>query len=242
MTARVPGWSASNARSGLRSMRSRTSSESCVGVRAQVGLQLLAIRRAPGRASRGWPRRRRTPSTSDRLQQRREQRDELGVDGGIVGADRLRPDLPELPVAPGLRALVAEEARQVPELHRLGQLVHAVLDVGAADRRGALRPQRERAPAAVLERVHLLLDDVGGLADAAREQLGPLERRASRCGRSPPARGSPRASSSSGAPPARLLGQHVERPPRGLDLLRHGASRGRARRGTDWCGARRRAW
>ena len=50
-----------------------------------------------------------------------------------------------------------------------------MLDVGAADRRGALGPQRQRAAAAVVEAVHLLLHDVGGLADAAGEQLGGLE-------------------------------------------------------------------
>ena len=90
----------------------------------------------------------RTPMLAE---QRGEQRDRLGVDGRVVGAERLGADLPELPVAAGLGALVAEEARQVPELHRLAALVHAVLDVGAADRRGALGAQRQRAPAAVLE-------------------------------------------------------------------------------------------
>ena len=43
-------------------------------------------------------------------QQRCQQRDQLGIDGGIVGADRLGADLPELPEASGLGALVAEEA------------------------------------------------------------------------------------------------------------------------------------
>ena len=42
--------------------------------------------------------------------QRGKQRDRLGVDGGVIGADRLGADLPELAVAPSLRALVAEEA------------------------------------------------------------------------------------------------------------------------------------
>ena len=55
--------------------------------------------------------------------------------------------------------------------------MHAVFDVGAADGRGALRAQRQRAPAAVLEGEHLLADDVGRGADAAGEQLGRLERR-----------------------------------------------------------------
>ncbi len=95
----------------------------------------------------------------------------------VLGAERLGADLPELAVAAGLRALVAEEAREVPELDRLAALVHAMLDVRAADGRGALGAQRQRAPGDVLEREHLLAHDVGRLADAAREQLGRLERR-----------------------------------------------------------------
>ena len=76
-----------------------------------------------------------------------------------------------------------------------------MLDVGADHRRRVLRAQRERRAVAVLERVHLLGDDVGLFADAAREQLRLLEdRRADlvvvvACGRPrapPPRRGSTR--------------------------------------------------
>ena len=55
--------------------------------------------------------------------------------------------------------------------------MHAVLGVGAADRRRALGAQRDRAPAAVVEGVHLLLDDVRRRADAAGEDVGVLEGR-----------------------------------------------------------------
>jgi hypothetical protein len=51
-----------------------------------------------------------------------------------------------------------------------------VLEVGAADRRRPLRAERDALPLAALERVHLLLDDVGRLPDPAGEQLGRLER------------------------------------------------------------------
>jgi hypothetical protein len=94
-----------------------------------------------------------------------------------ANADRLGADLPELAEAAGLRLLLAEERAEVPELDRLRLLVHAVLEVGADDRRGALGAQRHGAPARVVEGVHLLLDDVGRLADAAREELGVLEDR-----------------------------------------------------------------
>ena len=52
-----------------------------------------------------------------------------------------------------------------------------MLQIRATDGRRALGPQRERLSAAVVEDVHLFLDDVRDLADAAREQAGILEHR-----------------------------------------------------------------
>ena len=156
-------------------MRSRTSADERALVRAQVLLQALAVLRPRVRAAEARQAQAHVAHAHPG-EQRGEQGDRLGVDGGVVRSERLRADLPELPVAARLRALVAEEARQVPELHRLAALVHAVLDVRPADGRGALGPQRERASGGVLEREHLLAHDVGGLADAAREQLRRLER------------------------------------------------------------------
>ena len=97
--------------------------------------------------------------------------------------------------------------------------MHSVLHVGAADGRGALGPQRDRTPAAVVERVHLLLDDVGRFADTAREQLGGLERRrldaaVARCVEERACAGL------QGRAPLGLLGQHVEGAARRADLVR----------------------
>src|SRR5215210_7306786 len=88
-----------------------------------------------------------------------QEHDALRVERRIVGPERLRADLRELPVAPRLRRLVPEEGTFVPELDRLGSLVHPVLDVGAAEARSTLRPQSKRALALVLEGKHLLLHD-----------------------------------------------------------------------------------
>src|SRR5580700_3332265 len=145
-----------------------------VGVLAQVSLQLLAILLTGGEA----PQARETQAhggDTHLIQQGSEQADRLGVDRGILRAERLCAHLPELAIAPGLGALVAEEARQVPETYGLAELVHAVLDVGATDGSGALGTQSQRASGGVLEGVHLLADDVGGSPDPAREQLGRLE-------------------------------------------------------------------
>ena len=96
--------------------------------------------------------------------------DHFGVDDGRFRADGLRADLIELAVAALLRALAAEHGAHVVELLDAGDLVQPVLDVGAHHRGGGLRPQRERAAVAILPGVHLFADDVGVLADAAREQ------------------------------------------------------------------------
>ena len=55
--------------------------------------------------------------------------------------------------------------------------MHSVLDVGAADRRGALGTKRERPVGPIREAVHLLLHDVRSLARRAREESGVLEDR-----------------------------------------------------------------
>ena len=88
--------------------------------RTQVVLQLVAVRGAGGgRPERPQPQPQ--PADRQRVEQLGEQQDRLGVERRVVGAQRLETDLPELPVAAGLGALAAEEARQVPEPHRLGR-------------------------------------------------------------------------------------------------------------------------
>ncbi len=102
-------------------------------------------------------------------------RDGLGVDRGVLGADGLHVELLELAVAARLRALVAERRAGRPELHRELAVVQAVLQRRAHHPGGELGPQRDRAAAPVGEGVHLLGHDVGRLADAPGEQLGVLE-------------------------------------------------------------------
>ena len=145
-------------------------------VRVQERRQLLAVLGAGG----GRAQARQTQARAldaDGLEQLGQKHDQLGVGLGCLRADCLGAELPELAVATTLRRLGAKAARQVPELDRLGELVHPVLEIRPAHRRGDLRAERQRAPPAVVERVHLLLHDVGGLPHPAREQLGRLERR-----------------------------------------------------------------
>ena len=94
-----------------------------------------------------------------------EQLDDLGVDRGVAVADCFGAELVVLPVAAGLWPVVAEVGHQVPEADGLRLVVHPVLEIGAADGRSALRPQRELLLAAVLEHVHLFLHDVRRVAE-----------------------------------------------------------------------------
>ena len=92
-------------------------------------------------------------------------------------AQRLDVELMKLPVAALLRPLVAEHRPRGPYALRplVGQVV---LDGGADDAGGRLGTQRQAlAVQLVLERVHLMLDDVGRIADAANEQRGGLDDR-----------------------------------------------------------------
>src|SRR5712692_9337391 len=103
-------------------------------------------------------------------QQFRHHRDDFGIYQGRLGADRLGADLIELAETALLWALPAEHRADVVILLDARNLVEPVLDVGADHRGGGFRAQGKRAAVAILEGVHLLADDVGVLADAAREQ------------------------------------------------------------------------
>ena len=107
---------------------------------------------------------------AERLPQAREHHDLLGVDVGTREAERLDIDLVELPIAAFLRALVAEHRAAGPDPLR-ALVDQVVLDGGAHDAGRRLRAQRQRlAVQLVLERVHLVLDHIRVLADAAHEQ------------------------------------------------------------------------
>ena len=101
------------------------------------------------------------------------ERDHLDVELRVVDAERLGAHLAVLAEAALLRALVAEVRRDVPDLPRDHRVV-----LGERTRHpgGALGPQRDAPAALVLEVVHLLADDVGGLPHPL-EHLEVLEDR-----------------------------------------------------------------
>ncbi len=104
------------------------------------------------------------------------ERQQFDVCRRLSGANDLGIELVELPEASLLRPLVAEGGAVHGELQRR-ILLPALAEVGAAYPRRELRPKRDQLAAAVLERVHLLGDDVRGLADRPGEDSGRLDDR-----------------------------------------------------------------
>ena len=102
---------------------------------------------------------------------------DLKIDGRIKLTQRFDVELRVLAEPARLGALVTEHRPPRPDLHRLGQAGHPVLDVRADYARREFGPQRHEGAALVLERVHLLVDDVGPLAHTPLEQGGFLEYR-----------------------------------------------------------------
>ena len=101
--------------------------------------------------------------------------DDLGVNGGIGVSQGLHAELVVLPEAAGLGPFVAEHGAEVVHAHRLREVVHTMLEVGAADRGGAFGTEGDAVAAPVLEGVHLFLDDVRAFPDGPDEQVGVLK-------------------------------------------------------------------
>ena len=97
----------------------------------------------------------------------------LGVHVRAGDPKRLHADLVKLALAALLRPLVAKHRAGVPQ--SLGYVQQALLD-GCPHATGrALGTQGQVLTVAVVEAVHLPLDDIGDLADGAAEQLGFLD-------------------------------------------------------------------
>ena len=111
-----------------------------------------------------------------RLQDVGPEGDDFHVGHGLGDAQHLHVDLVELALASLLRALVAEH-RSAAEKFERQVLGEAVRQDGADHARRTLRAQGDAVSAAVLERIHLLGHDVGGIAQGTREDLRELEDR-----------------------------------------------------------------
>ncbi len=145
-------------------------------MRADVGRHLVAIRGAAVLVTHGVDEHPHVLGRdAARFEEAPQERDELGIRGGLSSAEQFGSDLPELAHAALLRALVAKHRAGVVDLRELPIRGQAVLERRTNHACGGFGTQRDGAAALVLEGVHLLGDDVGGLADSAREDLRMLE-------------------------------------------------------------------
>jgi len=103
--------------------------------------------------------------------------DNLGIRFGTRVAEDLRIDLMELPETALLGAFVPEHRAHHEDLLERVVLVKPVLNVSSHQRGRGFWSEGEIPALAVRERVHLLGDNVGFLADASLEELGHLHER-----------------------------------------------------------------
>src|SRR5581483_5460901 len=104
------------------------------------------------------------------------QGDQLRIDIRTGKADRFDIELVELTVAARLWRFMAEHRTYAPELVPLAA-EHAVGNERADHSGGRFRAQGEALASLRLERVHLLTDNIGELADRALEECGGLDER-----------------------------------------------------------------
>ena len=108
------------------------------------------------------------------VQQLIRQHEQFDIRRRFGSTDHFGVDLVELAEAALLRAFVTEHRAVRRDLQ--GRILLPPLgQIGACDAGGEFRAQRQRIAAAVLEGVHFLRDDIGRLAERAREHRGRLE-------------------------------------------------------------------
>ena len=158
------------------------------------------------------------------LQQMVEQRHDLGIHGRARRADRFHVHLVELAEAARLGPLVPEHRADQVQLHQAALGGQVVLGERPHQRGGGFGTQRQAFAPAVLEGVHLLLDDIGRLADPADEQLRPLEDGGANLGIAVPIQHVTRHRLQR-LPFPRLVGKNVRSPSNALDHVHLGCER-----------------
>ncbi len=98
----------------------------------------------------------------------------LGIRTGIVTPQNLSADLMKLAQPALLRALAPKHRPHVEHAGDRLTLLQRMFDIGPHHRCRPFRAQCQRRPIAIVEGIHLLLDNIGRLANGAAEQICPL--------------------------------------------------------------------
>jgi hypothetical protein len=101
--------------------------------------------------------------------------DDLSIEGWVGISNSLNAELVMLTVSPSLGTLIPENGSHIVEPYWLGEVMHPVFHIGAAHRGSPLGAQCDLVSAFILKGVHLFLNDVGILADAAHKETSILE-------------------------------------------------------------------
>ena len=147
-----------------------------IEMRTEIVLQRLAILRTALGAAHGVQRELESLEAQG-LQEVDGDEDNLRVHHRVLLPQRLNAELMELAHTASLWTIVAEHGADIEQLHQRAVAIELVLQVGAHRRGRVLRTQCDAAATAILERIHLLVHDVGAIADAALEELRMLEHR-----------------------------------------------------------------
>src|SRR3984957_6408098 len=144
-------------------------------VGAEISGELIAIRRARCRGSQRIDQQFRARQ-AETPQQAGGQQNDFGIDIRSLESECFCVDLMKLAVAPRLRPFAPEHRTHAP--HPQAALAqHAVRDDCPYDAGGRFGAQRDVILALIDEAEHLLLDDIGKIADRALEQLRLLDHR-----------------------------------------------------------------
>jgi hypothetical protein len=100
---------------------------------------------------------------------------DLGIEGRVGISYGFNAELVMLTVSARLGTLISEDCSHIVEPYWLGQVIHPVLHISTAHRGSSLGAQGELVSALILKGVHLLLNDVGILADTAYKKSGVLK-------------------------------------------------------------------
>ena len=98
--------------------------------------------------------------------------DHFSIRSGRSSADKFRTELMEFAESSCLGFFITEAAGEIACLHRKSTVEKSVLNKGAHASCGSLRTESDGALAFIEESVHLLLNNVGGIADTSCKEFG----------------------------------------------------------------------